>query len=189
MDPLISLTIRNRKAWFAPGEELDCEYQIDRIGPRSIAAVEASVLWSTFGKGDADMGVHYFERRVPEDLPDGDLRELHRFRTRCPDGPLSYEGELLSIRWCVRVRVFPLRGKETSFDLPFRLGQIASPSELAEAGQKQVATRPEPTRSTEETASVEMTVRHDDPNPASDSPTSSSSDANQDGSSPNGSQR
>ncbi|MEZ6108062.1 MAG: hypothetical protein R3B96_18620 [Pirellulaceae bacterium] len=122
MDPLISLTIRNRKPWFVPGEILDCEYQIDCIGPKAIQAVEASVLWTTFGKGDTDLGVHFFERRIPEDLPEGDLRELHRFQTVCPESPLSYEGELLSVRWCVRVRLFPIKGRETSLDIPFQLG-------------------------------------------------------------------
>lgn len=198
MEPLISLTIRNRKAWFAPGDELDCEFQIDRIGPQAILAVEASVLWSTSGKGDVDMGVQYFERRVAEDVPEGDLRELHRFQTILPNGPLSYDGELVKIRWCVRVRVFPIKGKETSFDLPFQLGNLPAPSTVVAT----VPTKPSaassadrsstserstlngshaspPSYAGEETESVEMTVRR--PDEALEETRSDSHDEKQDG--------
>lgn len=157
MEPLISLTIRNRKPWFAPGEILDCEYQIDCIGPRSIQAVEASVLWTSYGKGDTDLGVHFFERRVPEDLPDGDLRELHRFQTVCPSSPLSYEGELLSIRWCVRVRLFPLRGREISLDIPFQLGTTTQGSPRRPMSITKSDTLDEP-RSEETRTAVEETT-------------------------------
>ena len=127
MEPLVSLTIRNKKPYFEPGDELDCEYQIDAIGPNSIVAIETSILWYTEGKGDEDLGVHYFERRTPNDEPHKDLRELHRFQTTCPASPLSYNGELLTICWCIRVRVFPKQGEEILFELPFVLGQQSSP--------------------------------------------------------------
>lgn len=132
MEPLISLTIRNPKPFFRPGEDLLCEYQIDAIGENEIVAVEASVLWYTEGKGDEDLGLHYFERRLPGDATDGDLRELSRFETRCPNSPLSYDGELIKIRWCVRVRVFLPKGQEIFFELPFRLGNL-QPPRLAQA--------------------------------------------------------
>lgn len=130
MEPLISLTIRNRKAYYEPGDRLECEYQIDAIGTNAIEAVESSVLWHTEGKGDEDIGVHFFERRTPIDCPDGDLRELHRFSTICPPTPLSYEGRILKVKWCVRVRVFPKNGKEISFDIPFRLGKGIKPNSV-----------------------------------------------------------
>ena len=94
---------------------------------RALQAVEASVLWYTEGKGDEDMGVHYFERRVPADVDDGDLRQWRRFRTPLPNSPLSYHGEIFSILWCVRVRAFLKRGKQSFYELPFRLGSIDSP--------------------------------------------------------------
>ena len=52
------------------------------------------------------MGVHFFERRLPTDADDGDLRPMRRLRTRLPNSPLSYRGAILSIRWCVRLRLF-----------------------------------------------------------------------------------
>ena len=82
------------------------------------------MLWYAEGKGDEDLGLHFFERRLPGDLPDADLRELHRFKTICPNSPLSYDGQIVSIKWCVRVRVFLPRGKEIFFELPFKLGDL-----------------------------------------------------------------
>lgn len=122
MEPLVSLTIQNNQSVFKPGEELNCEYQIDAIAERRIQSIETSVMWYSVGKGDEDLGVHFFERRVASDHPESDLRELHRFKTLCPPSPLSYEGNILKIRWCIRVRVFQKSGKEVLFELPFRIG-------------------------------------------------------------------
>ena len=60
MEPLISLQLLRSCRLYKPGEELAAEYQIDAIDPREIVAVEASVLWYTEGKGDEDLGVHFF---------------------------------------------------------------------------------------------------------------------------------
>ena len=124
MEPLISIQIHGNAPFFSPGDLLECDYQIDAVEMESLHAVEASVLWYTEGKGDEDMGVHYFERRVPADTDDGDLRQWRRFRTQLPNSPLSYEGEIFSVLWCVRVRVFMKRGKEAFYELPFHLGSL-----------------------------------------------------------------
>ena len=44
-----------------------------------------------------------------------------RFGTTLPNSPLSYEGHLIKLRWCVRVRVFPHRGKEVVEEKAFQL--------------------------------------------------------------------
>lgn len=137
MEPLISLTIRNPKPAFMPGEILECEYQIDAIGEDQIQSTEASVLWYTEGKGDEDIGLHFFERRLPGDALDGDLRELHRFQTRCPNSPLSYNGNIVKVRWCVRVRVFLHKGKEIFFELPFVLGDLPTQIRPPETDEEQ----------------------------------------------------
>jgi hypothetical protein len=82
------------------------------------------VLWYTEGKGDEDLGVHFFERRVPADADHGDLRVLRRFTTRLPNSPLSYSGAIFSVRWCVRVRLFLRRGREMMQEVPFVLGAV-----------------------------------------------------------------
>lgn len=123
-EPLISIQFDGGKQSYLPGEVLRCDYQIDAVPAQDVQAVEASVLWHTEGKGDEDMAVHYFERRVPADAEDRDLRRLRRFQTTLPYSPLSYAGAIVSIRWCVRVRVFFKRGKESCHERNFQLGLV-----------------------------------------------------------------
>jgi hypothetical protein len=124
MDPLLSLCIVGSNRTFAAGDELVCEYQIDAVDPADIQAVEFSVLWQTSGKGEDDLGVHFFERRLPADAEDGDLRPMRRLRTRLPSSPLSYRGAILSIQWCARLRLFLRRGREFVVEQPFALGCV-----------------------------------------------------------------
>ena len=124
IEPLLSLCIVGPKRQFAAGDELVCEYQIDAVDPADIQAVEASVLWHTEGKGEDDLGVHFFERRLPADAEDGDLRPMRRLRTRLPNSPLSYRGAIMSIQWCVRLRLFLRRGRDYAMEYPFTLGSV-----------------------------------------------------------------
>jgi hypothetical protein len=128
MEPLISLTLRESRPVYLPGEPLKFEYQIDAVGPGELSAVEASVLWYTEGKGDEDLGVHYFERRTPADVDDGDLRPLRQVEVTLPGSPLSYSGMILKIRWCVRVRAFLRRGRDVFFEQPFQFGEVPAPA-------------------------------------------------------------
>jgi len=123
-EPLLSLCIVGGPRDFAAGDELVCEYQIDAVDPTDIQAVEASILWHTEGKGEDDIGVHFFERRLPADADDGDLRPMRRLQTRLPNSPLSYRGAILSIQWCVRLRLFLRRGREFVVEEPFTLGSV-----------------------------------------------------------------
>ena len=123
-EPLLSLCIVGSNRQFAAGDELVCEYQIDAVDPTDIQAVEASILWHTEGKGEDDLGVHFFERRLPADADGGDLRPMRRLRTRLPNSPLSYRGAILSIRWCVRLRLFLRRGHEYLVEQPFTVGSV-----------------------------------------------------------------
>jgi len=123
-EPLLSLCITGSRAAFAAGDELVAEYQLDAVDPVEIQAVEASVLWYTEGKGEEDMGVHFFERRLPSDDEAGDLRPMRRVRTRLPNSPLSYSGAILCIRWCVRLRLFLRRGRDYVLEQPFTLGSV-----------------------------------------------------------------
>jgi hypothetical protein len=124
IDPLLSLCIARSNRSFAAGDELVCEYQIDAVDPADIQAVEFSVLWQTAGKGEDDLGVHFFERRLPADAEEGDLRPMRRLRTRLPNSPLSYRGAILSIQWCARLRLFLRRGREFVVEQPFTLGCV-----------------------------------------------------------------
>jgi hypothetical protein len=121
MEPLIALRIHSPNCVYHPGETLDCEFQIDAVEAGDIQAVEVSVNWYSEGKGDEDLGVHYFERYTPSDAIDGDLRQLHRFQTELPNSPLTYNGSIVKIRWRVRVRLNYGRGKEVVADRSFQL--------------------------------------------------------------------
>jgi hypothetical protein len=128
MEPLISLGLRDARPVNYPGERLGFEYQIDAVGPGELLACEASVLWYTVGKGDEDLGIHYFERRTPADCENGDLRPLRQVEVILPKSPLSYCGVIVKIQWCVRVRIFLRGGKDIFFEQPFQLGSVPPPA-------------------------------------------------------------
>ncbi len=125
MEPLISIQIQGDRPHFQPGDVIECDYQIDAVEPEELLVVEASIVWTTDGKGSEDLGVHYFERRLPADA-DGDLRQWRRFQTTLPNSPLSYRGSLIQIRWCVRVRAILKHGKQYCHELPFQLGCVGT---------------------------------------------------------------
>ncbi|MEZ6120859.1 MAG: hypothetical protein R3C28_30375 [Pirellulaceae bacterium] len=126
MEPLISIQIQEFRPSFRSGELLTVDYQIDAVAKGDLQAVEASVLWYTEGKGGEDLGIHYFERRVPGDAEDRDLRSWRRFQLNLPNSPMTYEGFLLKIRWCVRIRAFLKHGKQVVSEHPFVLGEVAN---------------------------------------------------------------
>ena len=130
MEPLIALTLdgvqphaRHRRE-FAAGETLRIEYQIDAIEANQIVATEASVLWHTEGKGEPDMGIHFFRRTTRDEHVDRDLRPMQRIDVALPNSPLTYNGIILKIRWCVRVRLFLSQGRELVEERPFVLGDV-----------------------------------------------------------------
>ncbi len=122
--PLISIQIDNRPHVFEPGEVLSGAFQIDAIDPAELRAVEVSVLWFTEGKGDEDLAVHYFERLTSADVPELNLHEWRRFQTILPNSPLTYEGVLIKICWCVRVRVLLNGGRDFVAEKSFHLGHV-----------------------------------------------------------------
>jgi len=130
MEPLLSIQLFDHLPCYLPGEFLKCDYQIDAVDRDEIQAVEASVLWFTEGKGDEDMGVHFFERRLASDEGEGegegDLRQLRGFKVELPNSPLSYQGGIVQLHWCVRLRAFLPKGKETSLDHAFKLGTLVT---------------------------------------------------------------
>jgi hypothetical protein len=123
-DPLLSVCLGGNRKEYSAGDELVCEYQIDAVDSADIQAVEASVIWITEGKGEEDLGVHFFERRLPADAEGGDLRPMRRFKVLLPNSPLTYDGAIVRIRWCVRLRLFARRGKEFVLEYPFTLGAV-----------------------------------------------------------------
>ena len=84
------------------------------------------MLWHTNGKGDEDLAVHDFHHLGPDDGNGSSALGTGRFETVLPNSPLSYQGAIVKLQWCVRVRVFLSRGREVVAQKPFRLGQVAA---------------------------------------------------------------
>ena len=91
-------------------------------------AIEVSVLWHTEGKGDEDMAVAEFWRRDAEDGRPLDTAEPQRFSATLPNSPLSYDGQIVKVHWCVRVRAFLHRGREVVGEKAFQLGDVPRPA-------------------------------------------------------------
>lgn len=114
---------RGSRQYF-PGETLAGTYRFDSLRCDDVASIEISVLWHTEGKGSEDIGVHAFWR-IDADKGDWiDPRHPGRFVTTLPKTPLSYNGAIVKICWCVRVRIFLSNGEQHIEELPFRLGKI-----------------------------------------------------------------
>jgi hypothetical protein len=107
-----------------PGETLEFEYALNRVEPQLVDHVEVSVMWYTEGKGSEDIGIHMFQRIGHEALTAIALDQPHRLSCQLPASPLSFEGRLLKIRWCVRLRLFLNDGRELTTDKQFYLGHL-----------------------------------------------------------------
>lgn len=133
--PLLFARIVGDELNFRPQSTIECEYELDGNLVDQIEAIETSLIWLTEGKGDEDLGVHFFARRRREQL-NQDPSLVYRFQSKLPESPLSYDGKIFRIRWCARVRVFlknpatknpplnmPRRSIQT-VDIPFQLGNV-----------------------------------------------------------------
>jgi hypothetical protein len=114
---------------FDPGTLLVCEYEINQEIFDELQAAETSIIWTTEGKGDEDMGVHFFVRRNRAKLNE-DRSLVYRFETKLPPSPLSYDGSMVKIRWLVRVKLFLKKGKVIANEREFRLGRVGLEQEL-----------------------------------------------------------
>lgn len=129
--PFVRLHLDEHLGPYRPGEELAGQFSLHAIDEHEVRAVELSVLWHTEGKGEEDLSVHYFRRFEPRNGEAMDFRSPRRFNTALPNSPLSYAGQIVTIRWCVRVRAFLPRGKQLALEVPFQLGHLPQPA-LAE---------------------------------------------------------
>jgi len=132
-NPRISVTFNHENIQYSGGDQLQAHYIVEGIESQGISAVERSVVWYTEGKGEEDLGVIFFERIQLERRKDGiqtssvSLSADHltgALATDLPQSPLSYEGIIVKIRWCVRVRVFFRSGRDFVSEHIFFLGSV-----------------------------------------------------------------
>jgi hypothetical protein len=122
--PSISLKLDAATGAYQAGQRLAGHFVAESVAPWPVASAELSLLWYTAGQGDEDFAVHYFERYVDEPGRPLDLRLPQRFAAVLPPSPLSYDGRIVKVCWCVRLRVFPQQGPEVVQEVAFRLGDV-----------------------------------------------------------------
>jgi hypothetical protein len=108
---------------YDPLQSIGVRYQIELPAGQTVRAIERSILWYTEGKGEEDLGIHSFERIV-ERMAVAQAAAAGSFHVRLPRSPLSYEGLIVKIRWCVRVRLFFDGGRDFVSEHVFDLGRV-----------------------------------------------------------------
>lgn len=128
--PSITIHFNEHVPWYRPGDVLTGYYRLENVAADEAQSLEFSVLWHTEGKGDQDIGVHQFKRFSVAEGDYIDPRHPNRFSTQLPHSPLSYNGAIIKIHWCARVRLFLADGQELAQDRPFVLGNVGGTHEL-----------------------------------------------------------
>ncbi len=148
MTPSIIIQFERQLYKYNPGESVSGTFRVVDARPDEVNRIEFSVLWYTEGKGDEDLGVHFFLPILSENgfetavsdsynnsapsencgsgvqrIPDPDELTFH-FCVPLPASPLSYYGKILKIHWCVRVRIYLKNGRESKSERIFTIGKI-----------------------------------------------------------------
>jgi len=129
----VIVELENPRPVYHPGEVLGARYRLVAEEPCDVRAIELSVLWHTEGKGDSDLGVHFFEKIELPEVERRDCDKPRRLSTNLPRSPLSYDGFLLKIIWSVRVRMLRDRGMDLAGEVPFQFGELRQAQEVEES--------------------------------------------------------
>jgi hypothetical protein len=124
-DGPVSLWIDGAHRTFAPGAELTGGYAIRPLDGAPLRSAELSVLWYTDGPGVREMGVCHHDEQAAVGSDDLRLYHPQRYAARLPEGPCTYEGSAVKLRWVVRLRLRYTSGDESVQDLSFRLLHVA----------------------------------------------------------------
>jgi len=127
--PALTVELCRADGKYEAGLPLRAYWRVGQTTIDEVVGLEVSVLWYTEGKGDEDLHVHHFVRWNDMQLQDLDLNSAHEIDCVLPLSPVSYEGTLIRIRWCVRVRLFRSAGRECVTQQPFYLVGSLEPAE------------------------------------------------------------
>ncbi len=122
--PAVVIRLDQDRQVYPPGGALAGSFRLRGVRAREVKAVETSVLWYTEGKGEEDMAVHAFWRACAESGDWAAPNRANPFQTTLPQTPLSYDGAILKVRWCVRVRALLHGGREGVGQRGFQLGSL-----------------------------------------------------------------
>lgn len=123
-EPALGLRLLSLQQGLEPLELLEFEYCVERVAANEIDHLEISVMWYTEGKGSEDFGVHFFRSLSGKELGELPHKVSQSVATTLPASPLSYEGRLLKIRWCVRLRLYLADGREFTAEQALYLGHL-----------------------------------------------------------------
>ena len=98
------IDVRLEQEAYRAGEVLTGAFAVAADDGDELETLEVSVLWHTAGRGTEDLGVIHFEEWPAAQGRPFDRTQPHAFTCRLPRTPLSYDGVLVKVRWCVRVR-------------------------------------------------------------------------------------
>jgi hypothetical protein len=117
---LIHIEFDREDAVYLPGEVLafTC-WTSDRL--EVVRELEVTVRWHTEGKGTEDSDIVLCRRRTRDKLASQDGQ---RFEVRLPNSPLSYDGVLFQVRWCVHVLAIVSRDEEVEREATFWVGTV-----------------------------------------------------------------
>ena len=119
--PALNLTLCREDGLYHPGEVLTACWRVSRVPLERVQGLEVSVMWYTEGKGDEDFHVHHFHRQGENQIRRSGLSDARSTHCKLPETPLSYQGKLISVRWCVRMRLFLTNGREIVTEQRFYL--------------------------------------------------------------------
>ncbi|TWU48490.1 hypothetical protein Poly51_43880 [Rubripirellula tenax] len=117
----MNISLCREDGTYEAGGELVAKWRVRRVSIDDIQSIELSVLWHTEGKGDEDLHVHHFNRMAENQIRRMGLADEQSIRCVLPASPLTYHGNLISLRWCIRMRLFLQSGREIVAEQPFNL--------------------------------------------------------------------
>ena len=127
-DPAVIIRLDGNGRVYQPGETLSGEYHVEAAATDEVRAIEASVsVVQRRERATRTLPSTSSGGRTPTAAIGSIPQRPQRFSTTLPRSPLSYDGQIVKIRWCMRVRAFLQRGKEVVEQKVFRLGNVPPP--------------------------------------------------------------
>lgn len=143
--PAVNLSLCRDDSMYEANEKLMAKWRVSRVPLDELQGLEVSVLWHTEGKGDEDLHVHHFHRVNETQIRQYGLADTQSLSCVLPSTPLSYHGKLISVRWCIRLRLFLADGREVVSEQPFHLVSSRPTSTQFAADEPGMTQAPEPT--------------------------------------------
>ena len=123
LEPRVVVNFDRPSRRYDPQETVRLQYHVAGTGDAQVRMIERSALWYTEGKGEEDLGICFFERITDaEHLPP--TQRQGEFAFRLPASPMTYEGTIVKIRWCVRVRLFFKGRRDFVSEHVFDVGEL-----------------------------------------------------------------